>query len=63
MLLTLKEEEAPLCVSCDEPLSLEHTLLFCSDLIDIREKYFNVDSLKEISSDVVFNCQKQINLK
>ena len=32
---------------------------FCSDLIDIRRNYFNVDSLKvlfeEISSDVIFN--------
>ena len=52
-----------MCVSCDERLSLEHILLSCSYLIDIREKYFNVDSLKvlfkEISSDIIFNfCVK-----
>ena len=38
--------------------------LFCSDLIDNREKYFNVYLLKvlfkEISSDIVFNCLKEI---
>ena len=38
------------------PLSLEHILLFYSDLIDIRKKYFNVDLLKvlfkEISLDI-----------
>ena len=28
------------CVSCDELLSLEHILLFCLDLIDIRKKVF-----------------------
>ena len=52
-LFFLKGEGPPCCVSCDELLSLEHILLLCSDLIDIRHKYFNVDSLKvfeEISS-------------
>ena len=46
---------------CDEPLSLEHILLFCSDLTDsdMRWKYFNVDSLfKEVSSDIIFNFLK-----
>ena len=36
-LFLLKGEEPPFCVSCDELLSLEHILLFCSDLIDIRK--------------------------
>ena len=40
--------------SCDEPLSLEHNLLFCSDLIDIREKYVNVNSLKVFSISCKF---------
>ena len=48
-----------------EPLSLEHILRFGSDLIDIRQKYFIVDSLKvfkEISSYVIFNFLKEINI-
>ena len=57
---------ATFCVSCDEPLSLEHILLSCSDPIDIRQKYFNVNLLKvlfkEVSSDIIFNFSKQINI-
>ena len=34
-LFLLKGEEPPFCVCCNKPLSLEHILLFCSDLIDI----------------------------
>ena len=64
-LFFLKGEGPPFCVSCDELLSLEHILLLCSDLIDIRQKYCNVDSLKvfeEISSVVIFNFLKQISI-
>ena len=66
ILFLLKGEEPLFFVSCDELLSLEHILLFCSDLMDVRKRYFNVDSLKvlfeEISSDVIFNCLKVINI-
>ena len=65
-LFVLRGEVAPFCVSCDEPLSMEHTLLFCLDLTDIREKYFNIDSLKmlfkEVSSDIIFNFKKNIDI-
>ena len=65
-LFLLKGEKTPLCVSCDELLSLEHILLFCSDLIVIIKKYFNVDSLKvlfeEISSDIILSYLKEINI-
>ena len=41
-------------------------LFSCSDLIDIREKDFNVDSLKvlfkEVSSDITLNMLKEINI-
>ena len=41
-------------------------LLFSSDLIDIREKYFKLDSLKvlfkQISSDIIFNFLKEISI-
>ena len=35
ILFIVEGEEAPFCVTRGEPLSLEHILLFCSDLIDI----------------------------
>ena len=62
----LKGEATPFCVSCDEPLSLEH--ICCSVLTDIRreKKYFKVASLKvlfeELSSDIIFNFLKEINV-
>ena len=36
----LKGEEPPVCITCDKRLTVEHILLFCSDLIEIRESYF-----------------------
>ena len=48
----------------DETLLLQHS--FCSDLIDIREKYFNGDLLrmvfKAVSLDIIFNFLKEINV-
>ena len=44
-------------------MSLQHLLLSCSDLIDIRQKYFNVNPLKvlfkQVSSDMIFNFLKK----
>ena len=41
-------------------------MLFCSDLIDVRQTHFNVDSwkvvLKEIFSEFIFNILKKINI-
>ena len=36
----LKGEEPPMCIGCDELLTIEHILLTCSDLIEIRESHF-----------------------
>ena len=33
----LKGEEPPVCIGCDELLTIEHILLTCSDLTEIRE--------------------------
>ena len=33
----LKGEEPPMCIRCDELLTIEHILLTCSHLIEIRE--------------------------
>ena len=42
----LKGEEPPVGIPCDELLTIEHMLLFCSDVIDIREWYFTARSLR-----------------
>ena len=42
----LKGEEPPMCIRCDELLTIEHILLTCSDLIEIRESHFTAQSLR-----------------
>ena len=46
-----------MCIGCDELLTIEHILLTCSDLIEIRESHFTAQShslcvlFQEISSE------------
>jgi ribonuclease HI len=52
----LKGEEPPVCIPCDELLTIEHMLLFCSDLIDIRERHFTAHTLRTLFRDVPLDC-------
>ena len=36
----LKGEEPPICIGCDELLTIKHILLTCSDLTEIRQRHF-----------------------
>ena len=64
--LNSKGEELPMCIRCDELLTIEHTLLTCSGLIEIRESHFTAQSLcvlfQEISPEKIFNFLKEINI-
>ena len=55
-----------MCIGCDEHLTIEHVLLTCSDLTEIRESHFTAQSLcvlfQEISSEKIFNFLKEINI-
>ena len=44
-----KGEELPMCIGCDEFLTIEDILLTCSDLIEIRESHFTAQSLRVVS--------------
>lgn len=48
----LKDEDQPQCISCQCPLSVEHLLLKCSGFNVVRQKYFDVNSLKELFTTV-----------
>ena len=37
---SLKGEEPPVCIGCDERLTIEHILLTSSDFIEMRERHF-----------------------
>ena len=56
----------PLCIGCDQRLTIEHILLTCSDFIEIRESHFTAKSLrmlfKDISPEKIFNFLKEINI-
>ena len=62
----LKREEPPYCFGCDTLLTVRHFLLECGDFSHIRNKYFHVDTIKQLFNDVpidnVFLFLKEINL-
>ena len=62
----LKQEEPPYCFGCDTLFTVRHFLLECGDFSHIRNKYFHVDTIKQLFNDVpidnVFLFLKEINL-
>ena len=59
----LKGEELPMCIGCDELLTIQHILLTCSDLIEIRESHLRAYVLfQEISPEKIFIFLKEINI-
>ena len=41
----VRKEEIPVCVACNAVISVEHILMECADLLEIRKKYFKERSL------------------
>ena len=62
----LKREEPPYCFGCDTLFTVRHFLLECGDFSHIRNKYFHVDTIKQLFNDIpidnVFLFLKEINL-
>ena len=62
----LKGEDPPFRIPCSELLSLEHLLLHCSDLTEIREKHFHANSLRILFRDVslgsIYDFLKEISV-
>ena len=52
---SLKRDEQPHCISCNEPFTIKHFLLDCVHFLDIRKQYFNVRNLKQLFSEVHVN--------
>ena len=48
----LKGEDWPLCIPCQEPFSVKHFLLECTDFRIIRSRFFRVNGLKELFDTV-----------
>ena len=45
-------ERVPVCAACNAVISVKHILIECSDLLEIRKKYFEVISLYSLFRDV-----------
>src|SRR6218665_1917084 len=44
----LKNEDAPQCVCCNCPLSVQHVLVSCIDFAPTRQKYYSQHSLYDV---------------
>ena len=62
----LKNEQAPFCIPCNEPFTVKHFLITCSEFNYIRTKYFNVKTIKELFNDIptqkILDFLKEIRL-
>ena len=62
----LKGEDWPVCIPCQEPFSVKHVLLDCTDFRFIRSRFYRVSSLKELFDTVepvrIFSFLKEIGL-
>ena len=57
----LKGDEPSLCIPCDDLLTIEYILLFCSDLIEARERPFrSLRMFEDVYLDCLFDCLKKI---
>jgi len=61
----LKGESQPVCEACHSPLTVKHILIDCTRYSAARQRYFGVDTLKDVSengaSRNIIACAKDIN--
>ena len=59
----LKGEDWPLCIPCQEPFSVKHFLLDCTDFRMIRSRFYHVKELFDTVEPVrIFSFLKEIGL-
>ena len=62
----LTNEQPPFCISCNEPFTVKHFLITCTEFNYIRHRYFTAKTVKELfsdtSSDKIINFLKETNL-
>ena len=52
----LKNEPIPQCIGCDTYLTVRHIFIDCIDFAQVRLKYFNVSSMRELFKDISPKC-------
>ena len=62
----LTNEQPPFCISCNEPFTVKHFLITCTEFNYVRNKYYTAKTIKELfsdtSSDKIINFLKETNL-
>ena len=62
----LRKEEAPVCVACNVVLTVKHILIECTDLLEIRKKYFGEKSLFSlfwnVIPEIIFDFLREIGV-
>ena len=62
----LTNQQPPFCISCNEPFTVKHFLITCTEFDYIRKKYFTSKTVKELfsdtSSDKIIIFLKETNL-
>ena len=47
----LTNEQPPFCISCNEPFTVKHFLITCTEFNYIRNRYFTAKTVKELFTD------------
>ena len=62
----LKKEDQPFCHACDNPFTVKHILVECSDFTHIRNKYYTTTDVhtlfREVDSSKITEYLKEIKL-
>ena len=62
----LKKEDQPFCHACDNPFTVKHILVECSDFTHIRNKYYTTTDVhtlfREVDSSKIIEFLKEIKL-
>ena len=62
----LNNEERPECIQCNSNCSLRHVLIDCMDVADVRQTFYNANSLSNlftnVAGDTILQVLKEIDL-
>ncbi len=49
-------EDIPRCVACDCNLTVEHVLIECWDYAEVRQQYYEAESLQQLFQETNVTC-------
>ena len=62
----LNNEERPKCIPCNSNYSIKHVLIYCLDVADVRQNFYNVSNLYDlftnVAGDTILKFLREIDL-